>query len=275
MTTFATYPDLKDKIALIMGIGQVGPTDTETWGNGAAIARVLAHNQVKIFGCDLSSEAAEFTAKRILAEGGICDITTADVTKSGDIQKVVEAVMSKYGRIDILINNVGATVSGDPVTLTEEVWDKQFEVNMKSTYLACQAVLPIMEKHKAGVIINNASVAGLRYLGKPQIAYNSAKAAVIHFTKVSACIYASKGIRMNCVVPGFIYTPLVEKFGRSELEADRETFRKITQNNVPMGHMGDAFDIANAAVFLASQSARYITGHELVVDGGLTCSTGT
>ncbi|KAJ9608729.1 hypothetical protein H2200_006500 [Cladophialophora chaetospira] len=275
MTDFATYPDLQGKVALIMGIGQVGPRDTETWGNGAAIARVLAHNQVKIFGCDLSMDAAEFTAKRIHAEGGICDVATADVTKSADIQNVVNAMMSKYGRIDILINNVGATVSGDPTTLSEDVWDSQFALNMKSTYLSCQAVLPIMEKQKAGVIINNASIAGLRYLGKPQVAYNAAKAAVLQFTKVTACLYASKGIRLNCVVPGLIYTPLVEKFGQSDLEADRETYRKITQHNVPMGRLGDAFDIANAAVFLASQSAKYITGHELVVDGGLTCSTGT
>ena len=175
MTTFATYPDLQGKIALVMGIGQIGPTDTETWGNGAAIARVLAHNQVKIFGCDLSVGASGFTAKRIHAEGCTCDITTGDVTKSSDVRKVVEAGMSKYGRIDILINNVGATVSGDPVSLPEDVWDKQFEVNMKSTYLACQAVLPIMEQQKTGVIFNNASVAGLRYLGKPQVAYNCAK----------------------------------------------------------------------------------------------------
>jgi len=275
MTEFATYPDLAGKVALVMGVGQSGPEDAQTWGNGAAIARVLSYNKVKIFGCDLSLGAAEVTARRLQSEGGVCDVTTADVTKSSDVQRVVDAVMSKYGRIDVLVNNVGTTVSGDPVTLSEEQWDKQMNINLKSVYLACHSVLPIMESQGSGCIINNASIAGLRYLGKPQVAYNAAKAAVIHFTKVTAVIYAPKGIRINAVVPGFMMVPLVEQFGRSNDEAERETYRKITENNVPMGRMGDAHDVANAATFLASQSAKYITGHPLVVDGGLTCSTGT
>ena len=199
----------------------------------------------------------------------------ADATNPSDVQNVVDAIMAKYGRIDILVNNVGATAPGDPVSLSEEVWDTQIDLNLKTVYLSCHVVLPIMEKQKSGVIINNASIAGLRYLGKPQVAYNAAKAAVIHFTKVTAVIYAPEGIRMNSVVPGLMYTPLVEKFGESELESEREVYRKITQHNVPMGRMGDAHDVANAAVFLASASAKYITGQELVVDGGLTSSTGT
>jgi NAD(P)-dependent dehydrogenase (short-subunit alcohol dehydrogenase family) len=275
MAEFATYPDLKDKVALIMGIGQVGSTESKTWGNGAAIARVLCHNKVKVFGCDMSLPAAEFTQRRIHAEGGTCDVMAADVTKSADVQNVVEAVMAKYGRIDILVNNVGVTAPGDPVSLSEELWDKQIDINLKSVYLACHVVLPIMEKQKSGVVVNNASIAGLRYLGKPQVAYNAAKAAVIHFTKVTGVLYAGKGIRMNSVAPGLIYTPLVEKFGQSELESDREVYRKITEHNVPMRRMGDPFDVANAAVFLASQSAKYITAQEIVVDGGLTSSTGT
>lgn len=275
MTEFATYPDLKGQVALIMGIGQTGPTSSNTWGNGAAIARVLSYNGVKVFGCDLNLAAAEFTAKRLHAEGGVCDVTAADVTSSLDVQKVVNAVLAKYGRIDILINNVGMTVSGDAASLPEDVWDHQIDLNLKSVYLSCHFVLPVMEKQKSGNIINNASIAGLRYLGKPQVAYNAAKAAVIQFTKVTAVLYAGKGVRMNSVVPGLMYTPLVEMLGESEVEAEKETYRRITSNNVPMGHMGDAFDVANAAVFLASHSAKYITGQQLVVDGGLTSSTGT
>lgn len=275
MADFATYPDLAGKVALIMGIGQVGSTESTTWGNGAAIARVLCHNKVNIFGCDLSLPAAQFTQSRIHAEGGVCDVMTADVTRSADVQDVVDRVMAKYGRIDILINNVGATAAGDAASLNEQVWDKQIEINLKSVYLSCHAVLPIMERQQSGVIVNNASVAGLRFLGKPQVAYNAAKAAVIHFTKVTGVLYAAKGVRLNSVVPGLIYTPLVEKFGQSELDSDREVFRKITGHNVPMGRMGDAFDVANATVFLASQSAKYITAQEVVVDGGLTSSTGT
>lgn len=275
MHDFATYPDLQGQVALIMGIGQSGDKDVTVWGNGAAIARVLSHNGVKLFGCDLNLAAAEFTAERVRAEGGVCDVMTADVTSYADIQKVVEAVMAKYGRIDILVNNVGLTASGDPATIPVDVWDKQMDLNLKSVYMSCHLVLPIMEKQQSGNIINNASIAGLRYLGKPQVAYNVAKAAVIHFTSVTGVLYAGKGVRLNAVAPGLIYTPLVEKFGRSEVEAERETFRKITSNNVPMGRMGDAFDVANAAAFLASKSAKYITGQVLVVDGGLTCSTGT
>ena len=109
MTEFATYPDLAGKVALVMGVGQSGPGDAQTWGNGAAIARVLSYNKVKIYGCDLSLGAAELTARRLRSEGGVCDVTTADVTKSSDVQRVVDAVMSMYGRIDVLVNNVGTT----------------------------------------------------------------------------------------------------------------------------------------------------------------------
>jgi NAD(P)-dependent dehydrogenase (short-subunit alcohol dehydrogenase family) len=275
MPSCAIYPDLAGKVALIMGIGQVGSMESKIWGNGAAIASVLCQNNVKIFGCDLSLAAAEFTAGRLRGMGGTCDVMAADVTKLVDVRRVVDAVMEKYGRIDILVNNVGLTTPGDPVSLTEDIWDKQLDVNLKSVYLSCHVVLPIMERQGAGSVVNNASIAGLRYLGKPQVAYNSAKAAVIHFTKVTAVLYAAKGIRMNSVVPGLIYTPLVEKFGQSDLESDKEVYRKITEHNVPMGRMGDPFDVANAAVFLASESAKYITAQEIVVDGGLTSSTGT
>jgi len=163
-----------------MGIGQVGSTESKIWGNGAAIANILCQNKVKIFGCDRDIAAAEFTARRLRELNGTCDVMVADVTKLSDVQKVVEAVIAKYGRIDILVNNVGITAPGDPVSLSEEMWDEQLKVNLKRVYLACHVVLPIMEKQGSGSVVNNASIAGLRYLGKPQVAYNSAKAAVIH-----------------------------------------------------------------------------------------------
>lgn len=275
MTAFATYPDLEGKVALVMGIGQSGPTNTHAWGNGAAMALGLCCNKVKLFGCDLDLSAANFTAKRIREKGGICDVMAADVTKLEDVQKVVDTVMAKHGRIDILINNVGMTASGDPVTLAENVWDQQININLKSVYLACHAVLPIMKAQGSGVVVNNASVAGIRYIGKPQVAYNSAKAAVIHFTQVTAAIYAPAGVRMNAVAPGLMYVPLVEALAQSNDPMQRETYKKIMNNNVPMGKMGDAFDVASGVVFLVSASAKYVTGHTLVIDGGLTCSTGT
>lgn len=275
MTIFPTFPDLRGKVGLIMGIGQVRVEGSNIWGNGAAMARALSQNGVKLFGCDLNLQAAEFTASRLRDEGGICDVMTADVTSSTDVREVVAAVLQKYGRIDILVNNVGMTRPGDPATMGEELWDAQLELNLKSVYLSCHHVLPIMEEQGSGVVVNNASIAGVSYLGKPQVAYSTAKAAIIHFTRVTAIMYAPKNVRMNCVVPGMILTPLVENFGKSDKEEDREVYRKITQHNVPIGRMGEPEDIANAALYLASEASKYVTGQSLVVDGGLTSQTGT
>jgi NAD(P)-dependent dehydrogenase (short-subunit alcohol dehydrogenase family) len=180
--------------------------------------------------------------------------------------------------------------------MAEEAWLKQIDLNLNSVYRLCHAVLPIMEKQGSGAVINNASITALRFIGKPQvsvqlvdddagsltlkhcnckIAYATAKAAVIQFTKATGVMYAPKGVRLNCVVPGLMFTPLVENLGQSNKPEDKEVFRKITEHNVPMGKMGESIDVANAAVFLCSNAAKYITAHALVVDGGITQSTGT
>ena len=277
-TSFPTFPDLQGKVAVITGVGQVGISESKTWGNGAATARILSFNGCKIFGCDLRLEAAEYTKKRLLADNADAEVevVSCDVTKTDDVQTFIKAAVGKYGRIDILVNNVGATVSGSPSTMPEETWMKQLDVNLNSVYRCCHAVIPIMESQPTGgSIINNASITALRYIGKPQIAYATAKAAVIRYTKSSGVMYAAKNIRFNCVVPGLMYTPLVENFGMSDKEEDKEVFRRITEHNVPMGKLGDSFDVANAVVWLASDAARYVTSHALVVDGGITESTGT
>lgn len=275
--TFPTYPDLKGKVALITGIGQVGLTNTTTWGNGAATARLLSYNGVKIFGCDLNLKAAERTKSRLLAEksDAECEVVSCDVTKKDQIQSMVDACLVKWGTVNILINNVGMTAPGDPGNMDDELWEKQIDLNLKSVFLCCKAVLPVMEKQGSGVVINNASITALRYIGKPQIAYASAKAAVLQFTKASGVMYAPRGVRVNAVIPGLIYSPLVENLLNSENEADREVGKKITEHNVPMRKMGTPEDVANAVVFLSSNAARYITSHALVVDGGITQSTGT
>ena len=276
-THFPTYPDLKGKVALITGIGQVGIPNSTTWGNGAATARVLSYNGVKIFGCDLNVDAADYTRRRLLDGNpdAICDVVACDVTKRSDIDSFVQAARDKHDRIDILINNVGMTRAGSPSSMPEEIWHQQIDINLNSVFLCCQAVLPIMEAQGSGSIINNASITALRYIGKPQIGYATAKAAVIRYTKSSGVMYAAKNIRFNAVVPGLMYTPLVEDFGMSDKAEDQEVFRRITEHNVPMGRMGDSFDVANAVVWLASDAARYVTSHALVVDGGITESTGT
>ncbi|GME24041.1 putative short chain type dehydrogenase protein [Neofusicoccum parvum] len=275
--SFPTYPDLRAKTALVIGIGQTGPPSTTLFGNGAATAHLLARNGVQLFGCDISLAAAQRTAAR-LPPGTRCDVMAADATKAADVAAVVRAALAAFGGrgIDVLVNNVGATAHGDPGAMDEAAWDAQIALNLKSVFLACRAVLPVMEKQPAGgVVVNNASITGIRYIGKPQAAYAAAKAAVLQFTRASAVMYAARGVRVNAVVPGLMYTPLVEAFGASEKEEEREIYRRITQHNVPMGRMGEPWDVANAVVFLASEAAKYVTGHALVVDGGITCSTGT
>lgn len=213
--------------------------NSSTWGNGAATARVLTHNGVKVFGCDVRLGAAEYTQKRILelTPEAVVDVVACDVTNSDDVNAFVKNVMDRHGRIDIFVNNVGATRAGWPHDMPEEAWHNQIDVNLHSVYRCCRAVLPIMERQGSGSIINNASITALRYIGKPQIAYATAKAAVVRYTKSAGVMYAPKGIRMNCVVPGLMFTPLVENFGASEKEEDKEVFRRITEHNVPMGKM--------------------------------------
>ncbi|KAL1897976.1 hypothetical protein Sste5346_003830 [Sporothrix stenoceras] len=279
---YPVYPDLRGKVALVLGIGQAripGATNTpNSWGNGAAIAWMLAHNGVHLYGCDIDLAAAQHTVERVHSKypEAVVDVQKADVTSSSDIQGLVDACIAKHGRIDILVNNVGATSSGDPASMEERVWDAQINLNLKSVYLSMHAVLPHMEKQGSGAVVNNASIAGLKFLGKPQVAYNSAKAAVIHLTRVTGCIYAKKGVRVNAIAPGLMFTPLVERMATSDDPLEQQTFKKITQHNVPMGRMGSAWDVATAAAFLSSErAAGYITSQTLVVDGGLTSSTGT
>ncbi|KAM3416784.1 hypothetical protein BST61_g8376 [Cercospora zeina] len=274
---FPIYPDLAGKVALITGIGQVGIPNSPTWGNGAATARVLAHSGVTIVGCDINLAAAEYTKARLLQDNPqtVCDVFKVDVTNVDEIGAFVQEAMTRHGRIDILYNNVGMTAPGDPGTMPDEAWQRQIDLNLNSVFRCCRLVLPIMEAQGSGSVINNASITALRYIGKPQIAYATSKAAVVQFTKATACMYASKGVRLNCVIPGLMYTPLVENLELSEKEEDREVARKITQHNVPMGLMGDAHDVANAVAFLSSSAAKYVTAQSLIVDGGITESTGT
>ena len=147
------------------------------------------------------------------------------------------------------------------------------DVNVKTAFLTCKHVLPVMERQGGGSVINISSIAGLRYIGKPQVAYAAGKAALMQLTQTTAVIYASRQIRLNCVVPGLVFTPLVRRLADKYAKGDFEGFVAHRHQQVPMGHMGDAWDVANAVVFLASDEARYITGQQIVVDGGITAAT--
>lgn len=262
--------DLKGKVALIIGLGQTG---SEGWGIGAACAVLFARQGALIFGGNRTLASTTKTQQHIQNEGGVCDVISTDATASASVKALVDACIAKHGRIDILLTNVGQSQPGSPATMPEETWDSQMDLNLKSVYLACHHVLPIMEKQGSGAVVCISSIAGLRYIGKPQIAYNTTKAAILQFVKATAVMYAAAGVRLNAVVPGLMDTPytkeLAARFGTSY-----EQFKEMRDAQVPMGRMGDAWDVAHAALFLASEEARYVIGQKIVVDGGITASTG-
>jgi NAD(P)-dependent dehydrogenase (short-subunit alcohol dehydrogenase family) len=260
---------LDGKVALVTGCGSIG----EGWGNGKAIAVLLARQGATVYGCDLTLEAAQATQQLIRNEGGACEVRAANVTKSADVKALVDACLAQFGRIDILVNNVGRSEPGDPVAMTEEVWDEQMDVNLKSAFLMCKHVLPVMEEQGAGSVVSISSIAGLRYIGKPQVAYAAAKAALMQLTRTTAVLYAAKGVRLNCVVPGLVFTPLVKRLADKYAQGDFDGFVAHRHQQVPMGRMGDAWDVAHAVLFLAADESRYITAQEIVVDGGITVAT--
>ena len=260
---------LDGKIAIVMGCGSSGPG----WGNGKATAVLLARQGATLVGTDRNLAAAEETRALIQEEGGVCEVSACDATSARDVAAFIQGAAERFGRIDILVNNVGQSEPGGPVDMSEEVWAAQFQLNATTAFLACKYAIPIMERQGGGAIVNVSSVAALRYIGKPQVGYSAAKAALIQFTKTSAVIHAVSGVRLNCVVPGLMHTPLVNRLAEKYAAGDYDGFVNKRHNQVPMGRMGDAWDVAHAALFLASDEARYITGTEIVVDGGITAAT--
>jgi hypothetical protein len=257
---------LQDKVALVTGAGCVGPG----WGNGRATAVTFAREGAKVFAADKSGEAMKETLARIAEFGGTVTSHECDVTKSADVKAMVDACLAAFGRIDILVNNVGGSAAGGPVELSEEAWDGQMAYNLKSVFLTCKHVLPIMERQGGGAIVNLASTSGLRWTGSAQVGYATSKAGVIQFSRVTAVQYANKGIRVNTVVPGQLHTPMVEvRLAGQRAGGDVEKLLKSRVDRIPAGFMGDGRDTANAALFLASDEARFVTGTEIIVDGGM------
>ena len=258
---------VKDKVALVTGSGSMGPG----WGNGKAASVLYAREGAKVFAVDLNLSAAQETKAIIGEEGGSCTPFQADVSSADEVQSMVEECLRIHGRIDILHNNVGIPDIGGPEEITEENWDRLFAVNVKSMYLTCRWCIPWMVRQGGGAIVNISSIASIRHVGFPCVSYAACKGAVNQLTQNIAVQYAEKGVRANCVLPGLIHTPHIEHFLTSVYGGDVEDMIKQRNALVPMKRMGDAWDVANAALFLASDEAKYITGAQLVVDGGITC----
>jgi len=258
---------LQDRTAIVTGAGCVGPG----WGNGRATAVRFAEEGAKIFAVDRNLDSVAETVERVKAVGGEIEVQYCDVTDTKSVADTVAACLARFGRIDVLVNNVGGSAHGGPVEMSEEVWDSQMNSNLKSVVLTCKHVLPVMEKQKSGAIINLSSTSGIRFTGAFQVGYAASKAGVIQLSRAIAVQYAPKGIRVNTVIPGQLHTPMVEaRLARQRAGGDIEALLAQRLERIPIGFMGDGRDTANAALFLASDEARFVTGTEILVDGGMS-----
>lgn len=266
-TKSTTNNRLQGKVAIVTGAGCIGPG----WGNGRAVAVLFAQAGATIFAVDRNLDAMDETLRRIKEAGGTVTPYACDVTDSSAVASMVASCKEKYGRVDILVNNVGGSAAGGPVNLEEDKWNSQIDFNLKSVYLTCKHVLPVMEAQGSGAIVNTASTSGIRWTGSAQVAYAASKAGVIQLSRVVAVEYAKKGIRVNTVIPGQLHTPMVEaRLAGQRSGGDVNKLLDTRLARIPLGFMGDGRDTANAALFLASEEAKFITGTEIIVDGGMT-----
>lgn len=259
---------LKGRVALILGAGTSAPG--VSIGKASSIAMACAGASVAAL--DFNLAAAQEVAQEIESLGAKAIAYEADVANFEAMQTAIERVMQDFGRIDIMQINAGIGRVGGPAETSLEDWDRIQKVNVESILIAAKLVAPIMVKQGSGSIIGVSSVAGMRYLGYPHLAYSVTKAAVTHFIKMLAQQYASDGIRANTIVPGLIDTPRIQKNVAKvfDANADMDNTRRARDRQVPMGRMGTPWEVASVATFLASDDASYITGTEIVVDGGLT-----
>jgi len=257
---------MQDKVVIVTGAGSSGPG----WGNGKAAAVLYAREGAKILAVDHRIEAAQETQQLIEKEGGVCAAFKADVSNSASVLDMTSACIENFGRIDVLHNNVGIVETGGPVEMSEESWDRTIAVNQTSIFLTTKHVIPHMLENKGGAIVNIASIAAIRWIGFPYLAYSAAKAAMVAMTQNIAVQYAGDGIRANCVLPGLMNTPLIREPLTETYGGNVDSMIAQRDKLSPTGKMGDAWDTAYAALYLASDESRYVTGTTLVVDGGIT-----
>ena len=251
---------LDGKVAIVTGGGAAG----EGIGNGRAAAILLARAGARVLVVDRDEALAERTVEMLREHGGEGSVFAADVTREADCAAMVEAALERYGRLDVLDNNVGIGARGSVTDTSVEDWQRVMTVNVDSMFLASRHAIPAMKANGGGAIVNVSSISALRPRGLT--AYSTSKGAVIALTRAMAMDHAAEGIRVNCVAPGPVYTPMV--YGPGMSEAARERRRRAS----PLGIEGSGWDIGNAVTFLASARARYVTGQVLVVDGGITIS---
>ena len=248
---------LKDKVAIVVGAGSIRPG----MGNGKATAILFAKEGAKVACVDLHLEAAEETVETIKRQGGQATAISADATKEAGAKKMVEGVISNLGKIDILFNNVGVGLGERGLKITERDWDTVMNTNLKSIMAVCKYVVPEMIRGGGGAIVNNASMAA--FYGHYNYPYAASKAGVVALTRSLAVGLAKYNIRVNCVAPGLIATPMVEP-----LMGERRD--STVEQRVPLKRHGKAEEVAYAVLFLASDEASFITGQAICVDGGLS-----
>lgn len=257
--------------ALVVGGGQ---TPGETIGNGRAIATLFARHGASVVVVDRELDRAEATVADIVAEGGEAVAVEGDVTRSADCKAMVEATTTAFGALDILVNNVGIGGNdGGPVSLEEDVWDRIQEVNLKAMYLSCKHALPVMRAQGSGSIVNISSIAATCSTG--MLAYKTSKAGVNALTHAVAMGNARHGIRVNGIMPGLMDTPMAVDAAAEAIGVDRAEVAARRDAQVPLGgRQGTAWDVAHAAVYLASDEARFVTAVTIAVDGGQSARVG-
>jgi len=256
---------LQGKVAIIVGAGQM-PGDTV--GNGRAVAERFAQEGATLLLVDIDEQWAEATRAAVVGYGGAASVLRADITQEADCAAIAGACIERYGRIDILHNNVGRS-KGDRKTIDMDagVWDELMAMNLKGMFMTCKHVLPHFIAQQSGVIINISSTSSLA--ARPTITYKTSKGAVNTMTQHIAMENAMHGVRANVILPGLIDTPMAIERRAQERGVSKDVIRAEREALVPMRRMGTAWDVANAALFLASDEAAYITGVVLPVDGGL------
>jgi NAD(P)-dependent dehydrogenase (short-subunit alcohol dehydrogenase family) len=250
---------LAGKVAVVAGAGSRGPG----LGNGKAAAILFAREGAQVLCVDVVAERAAETVALVRAERGEAEPFVADVTRGDDCRAMVAAAVGRWGGLDVLHNNVGIESRKELVEVTEEEWDRVMAVDLKSVFVGTQAAVPAMIERGGGAVVCVSSVAGLR--GHGRTAYAAAKAGIIGLVQSLAVQLGPRGIRVNAIAPGYVWTPMVEAMGPEARERRRRA--------APLGTEGTGWDVGWAAVFLASDESRWITGQTLVVDAGLSMTT--